>query len=95
MGEEQQGPVTGTKLFIGGLAWSIRDDVLREAFEEAGEVVSAQVIIDRETDRSKGFGFVEMASKEEAQAAIDMWNEQEIDGRTVFVNEARPKKPRY
>lgn len=84
----------GTNLFVGGLAWSITDDILREAFEQAGDVVKASVIIDREMNRSKGFGFVEMASPEEAQAAIDMWHEQEIEGRRVIVNEARPREPR-
>lgn len=84
----------GTNLFVGGLAWSITDDTLRDAFSQAGEVVKASVIMDREMNRSKGFGFVEMASPEEAQAAIDMWHEQEIDGRRVIVNEARPREPR-
>ncbi len=81
----------GTNLFIGSLAWGIKDDELKEAFEQAGTVVSAKVIIDRESGRSKGFGFVEMATPEEAQAAIDMWHEKELAGRTIIVNEARPK----
>lgn len=83
-----------TKLFVGSLAWGVRDDALREAFERAGTVISAVVITDRMTGRSKGFGFVEMASPEEAQAAIDMWHEQELDGRAIIVNEARPREDR-
>ena len=85
----------GTKLFVGSLSWGVRDDALREAFEQAGTVVSATVIVDRMSGRSKGFGFVEMASPEEAQAAIDMWNERELDGRKIIVNEARPKEERF
>ncbi len=81
----------GTKLFIGSLSWGVNDDSLREAFEKAGTVVSANVITDRNTGRSKGFGFVEMETAEMAQAAIDMYNEQEINGRKVVVNEAKPK----
>jgi len=84
----------GTNLFIGSLSWGVRDDELRAAFEKAGTVISAVVIIDRETNRSKGFGFVEMATPEEAQAAIDMWHEQELDGRKIIVNEARPREER-
>ncbi len=84
-----------TKLFIGGLAWSITDETLREAFEEAGVVVSATVIVDRMTGRSKGFGFVEMESEEGAKAAIAMWHEKEIEGRRVIVNEARPRENQY
>jgi RNA recognition motif-containing protein len=67
---------------------------LREAFEKAGTVVSAVVIIDRMSGRSKGFGFVEMSSPEEAQAAIEMWNEKELDGRAIIVNVARPREER-
>ena len=81
----------GTNLFIGSLAWGVKDDELKEAFEQAGTVVSAKVIMDRESGRSKGFGFVEMATPEEAQAAIDMWHEKELAGRAIIVNEARPK----
>lgn len=84
----------GTKLFVGGLSWGITDDSLMEAFAQAGTVVSARVITDRMSGRSKGFGFVEMSTGEEAQAAIDMWHEQEIDGRRVIVNEARPREER-
>lgn len=82
----------GTNLFVGSLSWGVTDASLREAFEKAGTVVSAKVIVDRENNnRSKGFGFVEMASPEEAQAAIDMWHEQELDGRKIVVNEAKPR----
>ena len=85
-----------SKLFIGSLAWATRDDELREFFAQAGEVVSAKVIVDRETNRSKGFGFVEMASDEEAKAAIEQLNGKELDGRAIIVTEARPReeKPR-
>lgn len=82
----------GTKLFVGSLSWGITNDKLREAFEQAGTVTDAVVITDRMSGRSKGFGFVEMATPEEAQAAIDMWNDKELDGRKIIVNEARPKE---
>ncbi|HWB39374.1 MAG TPA: RNA-binding protein [Candidatus Saccharimonadales bacterium] len=86
-----------TKLFIGSLAWATTDDSLKAFFEEAGTVVSANVIFDRETNRSKGFGFVEMGSDEEAKKAIDLLNGKELDGRAIVVNEARPReeRPRY
>ncbi len=80
-----------TNLFVGSLAWATTDESLREAFAQAGTVVSAKVITDRDTGRSRGFGFVEMASPEEAQAAIAMWHEAELDGRVINVNEARPR----
>ncbi len=82
----------GTKLFVGSLSWGTTNDKLREAFEQAGTVTDAVVITDRMSGRSKGFGFVEMSTPEEAQAAIDMWNEKELDGRKIIVNEARPKE---
>lgn len=84
----------GTKLFVGGLAWATDENSLRAAFEKAGSVVSATVIVDRMSGRSKGFGFVEMATPEEADAAIKMWHEQDLDGRKIMVNEARPKEER-
>lgn len=84
----------GTKLFVGSIAWTTSDDSLLEAFSQAGEVISAKVIVDRMSGRSKGFAFVEMATPEDAQAAIAMWNEKEMDGRKIFVNEARPQEPR-
>ncbi|MEI6755480.1 MAG: RNA-binding protein [bacterium] len=83
-----------TKLFIGSLAWATNDDSLKEFFSQAGTVVSANVIMDRETNRSKGFGFVEMSSDEEAKAAVDQLNGKELDGRAIVVNEARPREER-
>lgn len=83
-----------TKLFVGSLSWNTTDDTLRDFFATAGTVVSASVIKDRETDRSKGFGFVEMSSDEEAKAAIDKLNNQELDGRAIVVSEARPREDR-
>ena len=74
-------------IYVGNLPYSANDQALEELFSQHGTVTSARVIADKFSGQSKGFGFVEMASKEEAQAAIDMWNEQEIDGRTVFVND--------
>jgi len=85
---------TGTRLFVGGISWGVRDDALKAAFAAAGTVVSAVVIIDRMSGRSKGFGFVEMATEEEAQAAIEMWNEKELDGRAIIVNIAKPREER-
>lgn len=82
----------GTKLFVGSLAWGTKSETLREAFEKAGTVVDAVVITDRMSGRSKGFGFVEMSTAEEAAAAIEMWNGKELDGRKIAVNEARPKE---
>ncbi|TSC67626.1 MAG: hypothetical protein G01um101472_354 [Parcubacteria group bacterium Gr01-1014_72] len=77
------------KLYIGGLSYSTTDDGLRGAFEKAGPVVSANVITDRMTGRSRGFGFVEMEDAD-ADKAIEMWNGVELDGRKITVNEARP-----
>lgn len=83
-----------TKLFVGSLAWATTDDSLQQFFSQAGTVVSAKVITDRMSGRSKGFGFVEMSTEEEAKAAIEMLNGQELDGRAIIVNEARPQEPR-
>jgi len=83
-----------TKLFVGGINFQTTQDVLADAFAKAGSVVSATIVTDRMTGRSKGFGFVEMGTEAEAQAAIEMWNEQELDGRKLTVNEARPKEDR-
>lgn len=83
-----------TKLFVGSLSYNTTDATLEEFFSAAGTVVSAKVIVDRDTNRSKGFGFVEMASDEEAQAAIAQLNNKELDGRTIAVNEARPQENR-
>jgi len=82
------------KLFVGSLAYSVTDDELRDFFASAGNVVSAKVIMDRESGRSKGFGFVEMGSDEEAQTAIKDLNGKELGGRAIAVNEARPQEPR-
>ena len=82
------------KLYVGGLSYSTTEDTLRDAFAQAGSVTSATIIMDRMTGRSKGFGFVEMATDEESEAAIQMWNGKELDGRTVTVNEARPLEAR-
>ena len=78
-------------IYAGNLAYSITDQTLQEAFEQFGAVDSAKVIQDRDTGRSKGFGFVEMPNSEEANAAIEALNNQELDGRNVTVNEARPR----
>ena len=82
------------KLYVGGLPYSTTEDQLRDAFAQAGAVVSAVIIMDKMTGRSKGFGFVEMGSDEDAQKAIDMWNGKDFGGRTLTVNEARPMEPR-
>jgi len=83
-----------TKLFVGSLSYSVNDDQLQQAFAAVGTVVSAKVIIDRETGRSKGFGFVEMSTEEEAQKAVKELNGQEIEGRAIVVSEARPQENR-
>jgi cold-inducible RNA-binding protein len=82
------------KLFVGGLPYAVRDDELREHFAQAGEVVSATVIMERDTGRSKGFGFVEMATEEAAQKAVEMLHETDMGGRNIIVNIARPKEER-
>ncbi|MFZ5390997.1 MAG: RNA recognition motif domain-containing protein [Patescibacteria group bacterium] len=82
------------KLYVGGLPYSTTDEALRDHFAQAGTVASATVIIDKMSGRSKGFGFVEMSTDEEAQAAIDMFHGKEFGGRTLTVNEARPLAPR-
>lgn len=82
------------KLFVGSLAWSATDDDLANFFGSAGTVVSAKVIVDRDTNRSKGFGFVEMSSDEEAKQAIDQLNGKDLNGRPVAVSEAKPQAPR-
>lgn len=80
-----------TKLFVGSLAWATNDDGLKDFFSAAGTVVSANVIMDRESGRSRGFGFVEMSSDEEAKKAVDELNGKELDGRPIVVSEARPR----
>jgi len=84
----------GNKLYVGNLAYSVRDDSLQEAFAQFGTVTSAKVMMDRETGRSKGFGFVEMGSDAEAQAAVNGMNGQTLEGRAIVVNEARPREDR-
>jgi RNA recognition motif-containing protein len=82
----------GKKLYVGNLGWGVTDSQLQELFAPYGNVVSAQVIMDRDTGRSKGFGFVEMGSDQEAQAAIAGMHGQQVEGRALTVNEARPKE---
>ena len=84
----------GTKIYVGNLDYSITGDQLKELFAQAGKVVDAVVISDRYSGRSKGFGFVEMSSEEEAKKAIEMLNGKDFQGRNLIVNEARPKQPR-
>ena len=84
----------GNKLYVGNLAYSVRDESLQGAFSQFGTVTSAKVMMDRETGRSKGFGFVEMGSDAEAQAAINGMNGQTLEGRPIVVNEARPREDR-
>jgi RNA recognition motif-containing protein len=79
------------KLFVGGLPYRTTGDELRDAFAKAGEVTSASIVTDRETGRSRGFGFVEMADDAGVQNAITMWNGKEFGGRMLTVSEARPK----
>ena len=82
------------KLYAGGLSYNTTETTLKETFSQAGTVESATVIIDKMSGRSKGFGFVEMSTDEEAQKAIEMFNGKELDGRTITVNEARPQESR-
>ena len=84
----------GKKLYVGGLSWGTDDSALEAAFARCGTVQSARVVVDRETDRSKGFGFVEMSTEEEAQKAIAEFDGAVLDGRTIKCNEARPREPR-
>ena len=84
----------GNKLYVGNLPYQVRDSDLEQAFSQFGQVTSAKVMMERETGRSKGFGFVEMGSDDEAQAAISGMNGQSMGGRSVVVNEARPMENR-
>ena len=84
----------GRKLYVGNLTYGVTDADLQRMFEAYGAVRSAQIIMDRDTGRSKGFGFVEMDSGEQAQAAIDAFNGEEVNGRRLTVNEARPREDR-
>ncbi len=84
----------GNKLYVGNLAYSVRDESLQQSFSQFGSVTSAKVMMDRDTGRSKGFGFVEMGTDAEAQAAINGMNGQPLEGRAIVVNEARPREER-
>ena len=84
----------GNKLYVGNLPYSFRDEDLQQTFSQFGSVNSAKVMMERDTGRSKGFGFVEMGSDSEAQAAISGLNGKNVDGRNLTVNEARPQEPR-
>ncbi len=84
----------GNKLYVGNLAYSVRDEDLQEAFAQFGAVTSAKVMMDRETGRSKGFGFVEMGTDSEATSAVNGMNGQSMGGRALVVNEARPREER-
>ncbi|WP_346237836.1 RNA-binding protein [Niabella insulamsoli] len=79
-------------IYVGNLSWNLKDEDLQELFSPHGEVSSAKIVLDKFTNRSKGFGFVEMANDEEAQAAIGALNGTEVDGRNIVVNESRPKE---
>ncbi len=83
-----------TKLYVGGIPYTSTNDDLKNHFSPAGAVVSAQIIIDKMTNRSKGFGFVEMSSEEEANKAIEMFHDKDFSGRRLTVNIARPLAPR-
>lgn len=90
--------MNNAKLYVGNLAYSVRDETLQSEFAQFGTVVSAQVNVDRDTGRSKGFGFVEMGSADEANAAVEGLNGRPLEGRDLTVNIARPKTdsaPRY
>lgn len=78
---------------MGGLSWDTKDDSLKDFFSQAGKVVSARVITDKYTGKSKGFGFVEMSTEAEAKEAMEKLNGKTLDGRAITVNEARPQKP--
>ncbi|MEK7449465.1 MAG: RNA-binding protein [Planctomycetota bacterium] len=84
----------GKKLYVGGLSYDTAEETLRQTFAQAGTVETVKVIVDRDTGRSKGFGFVEMATNEEAAKAIELFNGKELDGRSLTVNEAKPMEPR-
>ena len=81
-------------IYVGNLAWSVKDQDLQDLFAQHGEVTSARVMTDRDSGRSRGFGFVEMADDASAQAAIDALNSSEVDGRALRVNEAKPRESR-
>ena len=85
------GVLVSTKLFVGSLPWSVDDEKLKEAFDAHGNVVSAKVVMDRTTGRSRGFGFVEMGSADDAQKAIKALHDSELGGRNIVVNEAKSR----
>lgn len=82
------------KLYVGSLSYETKEDTLRDLFSQAGKVESVAIIMDKISGRSKGFGFIEMSSAEEAKKAIEMFNGKEVDGRNIVVDEARPMKKR-
>lgn len=83
------------RLYVGSLSTETTEETLRELFSQAGTVTSATIITDRNSGKSRGFGFVEMSSEEEAQKAIEMFNGKELDGKNIIVDEARPLKKRF
>jgi RNA recognition motif-containing protein len=86
-----RGKLVSTKLFVGSLPWAVNDDTLKSAFEAHGAVVTAKVVTDRQTGRSRGFGFVEMENESEANNAIQALNGSQLNGRSIIVSEAKPK----
>jgi len=84
----------GKKLYVGGLSYDTTEETLKQTFGQAGTVETVKVILDRDSGRSKGFGFVEMATNEEAAKAIELFNGKDLDGRSLTVNEAKPMEPR-
>ena len=84
----------GNKLYVGNLSFSVTENSLQALFADLGTVTSAKIIMDRDSGRSKGFGFVEMSTSSEAQSAIEKMNGKEVEGRALTVNEARPQEPR-
>ncbi|MBU1178297.1 RNA-binding protein [Patescibacteria group bacterium] len=82
------------KLYVGGIPYSTTEESLKEAFTQAGAVESVKIIMDKMTGRSRGFGFVEMVSEDDAKKAMEMWDGKEFEGRTLVVNEARPMESR-
>ncbi|HDS11745.1 MAG TPA: RNA-binding protein [Candidatus Wirthbacteria bacterium] len=91
MDTNQSSSANPTNLFVGGISYNTTEESLKTHFSQAGTVVSAKIILDRITNRSRGFGFVEMETEEEAQKAIEMFNDKEFEGRILRVNIARPK----
>jgi len=94
LAKREEVKIMATKLYVGGLPYSTSDEALKEYFAQAGNVTSAVIIMDKMSGRSKGFGFVEMSTDEEAQNAVSMLNDKEFDGRRLTVNEARPMEAR-